>query len=135
MARVRAGLDLLLEVVALGPAGDVDEGRQPVERCEHLVLDRARLDVPGPSDDHGSAIAALPGFPLLSLERRDAAIGEGDRLGAVVGGEDEDGVVELAHVLELLDDVADVVVHLGSDPRGRRPCARLLLGQSSSAGA
>ena len=32
--------------------------------------------------------------------------------GAVVGGEDDDGVVELAHVLQLLQDVADVVVHL-----------------------
>ena len=33
-------------------------------------------------------------------------------LGAVVGGEDHDGVVELAHVLQLLEHDADVVVHL-----------------------
>ena len=33
-------------------------------------------------------------------------------LGAVVGGEDDDGVVEFAHVLKLLEDEADVVVHL-----------------------
>ena len=75
------------------------------------------LTVPGlmcarPANDHRSAIAAFPGLALLALERRDAAVGEGDRLGAVVGGEDDDGVVELAHVLELLEDVADVVVHL-----------------------
>jgi hypothetical protein len=36
---------------------------------------------------------------------------EGDRLGAVVGGEDDD-VLELPHVLELLEDEADIVVHL-----------------------
>ncbi len=39
---------------------------------------------------------------LAALERRGAAVGEGDRLGAVVGGEDDDGVVELTHVLELV---------------------------------
>ena len=33
-------------------------------------------------------------------------------LSTVVGGEDDDGVVELAHVFELLEDEADVVVHL-----------------------
>ena len=33
-AGILAGLDLLLQVVALGPAGDVDERRQPVERGE-----------------------------------------------------------------------------------------------------
>ena len=86
--------------------------RHPVEGGEQLVLDRARLDVPRPADDHRSAVAAFPGLALLALERRDAAVGEGDRLGAVVGGEDDDGVVELAHVLELLEDEADVVVHL-----------------------
>ena len=38
--------------------------------------------------------------------------GKAHGFGSVVGGEDQDGVVELAHVLELLDDVADVVVQL-----------------------
>ena len=106
------GLDLLLQLVALGTAGDVDERGHPVEGGEQLVLDRARLDVPRPADDQRRAVAAFPGLALLALERRDAAVGEGDRLGAVVGGEDDDGVVELAHVLQLLEHVADVVVHL-----------------------
>ena len=75
------------------------------------------LTVPGlmmsrPADDHRGAVAAFPGLALLALERRDAAVREGDRLGAVVGGEDDDGVVGLAHVLDLLEDEADVVVHL-----------------------
>ena len=49
---------------------------------------------------------------FVRLERRDAAVREGLGLGAVVGGEDDDRVVELAHVFELLEDDADVVVHL-----------------------
>src|SRR5208337_742761 len=99
-------LDLVLQGVALGTARDVDQRRRPVEGREHLVLDRLRLDVPGPPDDERRAIAAFPGLPLLALERRDTAVWETDRFGAVVGGEDEEGVVELTHVLELLDDIA-----------------------------
>ena len=112
MPGVLARLDLALERVALRAAGDVDEGRHPVERGEELVHHRARLDVPRPAHDARRAIAALPRLALLPLERRDATVGERDRLGAVVGGEDDDGVVELAHVLQLLEDDADVVVHL-----------------------
>ena len=67
---------------------------------------------PGQRTTSGSPIAAFPGLALLALERRDAAVGEGDRLGAIVGGEDDDGIVELAHVLELLQHIADIVVHL-----------------------
>ena len=77
-AGIPARLDLLLQVVALGPAGDVDERRQPVERREDLVLDRARLDVARPADDQRSAHAAFPGGQLAALEGRGAAVGEGD---------------------------------------------------------
>ena len=111
-ARVAAGLDLRLEAVALRAAGDVDERGQPVERGEDLVLHRARLDDARPADDHRRAHAAFPGVHLRALERRDAAVGEGEGLGAVVGGEGHDGVVELAHLLQLLQHVADIVIHL-----------------------
>ena len=79
---------------------------------EHLVVDRARLDDARPADHARSAHAAFPGGQLPALERGDAAVREGLGLGAVVGGEDDDGVVELAHVFELLEHDADVVVHL-----------------------
>ena len=103
-AGILAGLDLLLQPVALGAAGDVDERRQPVEGGEHFVLDRARLD-DGPASARPAARACrLPRCHLSALEGGDAAVGEGDGLGAVVGGEDDDGVVELAHVLQLLED-------------------------------
>src|SRR5262249_11481092 len=111
-ARILAGLNLLLQVVALWTAGDVNKRRDPVERGEQLVLDRARFDVARPANDQGGTIAAFPGLSLLTLERRDAAVREGDRLGAVVGGEDDNGIVELAHGLELLEHVTNVVVHL-----------------------
>ena len=58
--------------------------------------------------------------------------GQVKSFGAVVGGEDDDGVVVLAHVLELLQDEADVVVELGHagflHPTSRSPsCASLLV--------
>ncbi len=75
-------------------------------------MHRARLDVAWPTHDHWCAVATFPSLALLTLERRDAAIWEGDRLGTIVGGEDNDGVVELAHVLQLPEHFADVVIHL-----------------------
>src|SRR5262245_40486556 len=65
-----------------------------------------------PTHDQWGAIAALPRLALLTLEWRYAAIREGGRLGAIVGGEDDDGVVGLPHLVDLLQHVADVVVHL-----------------------
>jgi hypothetical protein len=48
----------------------------------------------------------------LALERSNAAVRKGHCLGPVVGGEDDDGVVELAHALQLPEHIADVVVQL-----------------------
>src|SRR5262249_10584842 len=67
---------------------------------------------PGQRITAGASVATLPGLALLALERGDAAVREADRLGAVVGGEDDDGVVGLPHVVDLLQNEADVVVHL-----------------------
>ena len=67
---------------------------------------------PGQRTSSRSAHAAFPGAQLAAFERGGAAVREGDRLGAVVGGEDDDRVVELAHVLQLLQHDADVVVQL-----------------------
>src|SRR5262249_27430630 len=70
------------------------------------------LNVPGPADNQRGAIAAFPRLALLTLEWRNAAIREADRFRTIVGGEDDDGVVGLTHVIELLEDVADIVVKL-----------------------
>src|SRR5262245_54718460 len=111
-AGILAGLDLLLEVLTLRAAGDVDERGYPIERCEELVLDSARLDVAGPADHQRCAVAAFPRLALLALERRDATIRAGNCFGPVVGGEDDAGVVQLSHGLDFLEDITDVVVHL-----------------------
>src|SRR5262245_11902195 len=84
----------------LAPPGDVDQCRHPVERRELLVVHCAWLDVSGPTHNHRGAIAAFPGLALLTIERRNSAIGEGSCLGAIVGGEDDNGVVELTHGFE-----------------------------------
>src|SRR5262245_49358051 len=111
-AGILAGLDLLLERVALGSAGNVDERRQPVERGEDLLLDGPGPDDTRPADDQRRAHAAFPRIHLRTFERRGAAVGEGEDLGAIVGGEHDDGVVGLSHVVDLLQDVPDVVVQL-----------------------
>ena len=104
--------DLLVQFLSFGAAGDFHERGHPVQRGEHFLEDRARLDDARPADDARSAHAAFPRRQLPGFERGDAAVREGLNLSAVVGGEDDDGVVELAHVFELLEDDADVVVHL-----------------------
>ena len=58
------------------------------------------------------AEAAFADGALGVLERRHAAIRPGEHLGAVVRGEDDDGVVGLADVVEVLEQGADAVVHL-----------------------
>jgi hypothetical protein len=98
------GLDLLFQPVALGATGDVDECRQPVEGGEPLVVDRAGPNDAGLSDDHRGAHAAFPGGQLAALEGGSAAVRECDGLGAVVGGEDDDRIIGLPHVVDLLEN-------------------------------
>ena len=76
------------------PAMSTNVGSQS-RAANSWFLHRAGLDDARPADDHRRAVAAFPGLALLALEGGDAAVGEADRLGAVVGGEDDDGVVEL----------------------------------------
>ena len=85
---------------------------EPVEAGEDAVLDRARLDLARPADDARHAEAAFHDGALGGLERRHAAVRPGEHFGAVVGGEDDDGVVGLADVVQVLQEGADAVVHL-----------------------
>ncbi len=66
----------------------------------------------GPAQDRRHAEAALEDRALGLREGRLTAIGPGEHLGAVVGGEQHDGVVVFAHGLELLHHQADVVIEL-----------------------
>src|SRR5262245_38803133 len=65
-----------------------------------------------PADNQWSAVADFPGLAFLALEWWDSGVREGNSRRALFGGEDDDRVVEFPHVLELLEHVADIVVHL-----------------------
>ena len=70
------------------------------------------LITPGQRITIGARMPPSQVVSFAALERGDAAVREGFGLGAVVGGEDDDGVVGLAHLLDLLKNEADIVVHL-----------------------
>src|SRR6516225_6362219 len=65
-----------------------------------------------PTDDRRDTKAAFEAGALGAFEWSLAAIRPGEYLGSVVGGENDDGVVSLADVLQVLQDLADTVVHL-----------------------
>ena len=68
--------------------------------------------LPGPADHRRHAEAAFQDRALALREWRLSTIGPGEDFSAVVGGEDDDGVVVDTHVLELLHHQTDVVVEL-----------------------
>src|SRR5262249_681304 len=88
------------------------QGGEPVEAGNDSVLDGARPDLARPSDDRRHAEATLAAGALGVLERRHATIRPSEHLGAVVGGEDDDGVVGLADVVEMLQQRAYAVIEL-----------------------
>src|SRR5215813_5369257 len=89
IAELLAGLQLFRDV-RISRRGD--EGGKPVEAGDELVLDPAGWHLARPAEDHRSAEAALQDRSLRPRERGLAAVGPGKGLGAVVGGEADDGV-------------------------------------------
>ena len=102
-------LIVAVQVVLVGPVAELDafeellgdvwiarrrgKRRQPVEPGEQAVLHRARLDLARPAGDARHAEPALEYRAFGGAERRHAAIGPGEDFGAVVGRENDDGVV------------------------------------------
>ena len=121
VGRVAERLTLLQLLDDARITGGGDEGREPVEPGDDPVFDLAGGNLAGPAHDRGSAEAALHDRPLAPRERRLAAVGPREVLGAVVGREHDDGVFIGAHVLELLHDRADDVVELGHSGFVNRP--------------
>src|SRR5262249_7288665 len=78
----------------------------------HVVDDLPGLDDTGPADAARHAEGALPVRGLLALERRGAAIGPREGLGAVVGGVNDDGIIRDAEVVELLEEASNHLVML-----------------------
>ena len=93
------------------PAAAIRVGTQSSE-AEDAVDLGVRLHDTRPADDGRHAIAAFPVAVLLAAERRRAAVRPGERLGAVVGRVDDDGVVGDAEIVELLQKLADLPVVL-----------------------
>src|ERR1019366_2825545 len=88
------------------------EGRKPVQPGDNAVLDLAGRHLAGPADQRWHAEAAFEDGTLALREGRLSAVRPGKYLGAVVGGEDHDGVVIHTDVFQLLHHDADVVVEL-----------------------
>src|SRR5262245_20045534 len=88
------------------------ERGQPVEAGEYPVLDRARLNLAGPADESRYPEAAFEDGALGRLEWRHATVWPGEDFCAVIGGEDDNGVVGFADILQVLHQRADIVVQL-----------------------
>src|SRR6266702_5184384 len=93
-------------------AGGGKEGRKPVEPGDDAVLDLASRHLAGPADHRWRAEAAFEDRPLALRERRLPAVRPGKDLGAVVGGEQHDGVVVDSNIPKFVHHDADVVVEL-----------------------
>src|SRR5262245_2039526 len=58
------------------------------------------------------AVTAFPVGGLLATERRRTAVGPSHYLGAVVGGEDDNGIVGDAEIVEPLEQLPNIAVEL-----------------------
>jgi hypothetical protein len=72
---------------------------RPVQVRNNAVINRAGFDVARPAYHRGHAVSAFPVGVLLAAERRHARVRPGVRVGAVVGGIHDDGVVRDAEVV------------------------------------
>ena len=61
---------------------------------DDVVVDGAGLDDAGPADDLRHAVAAFPGRALRASERGIATVGPAIHLRAVVGGDEDEGVLQ-----------------------------------------
>ena len=93
-------------------AGGRHECREPVEPGDDTVLDFAGRNLAGPAYYCRHAEATFEAGALAACERGLPAIRPGKVLGAVVGGEHDDGVVVETVVLQICHDRADNVVEL-----------------------
>src|SRR3954453_11556319 len=110
LTRLIALEELLLDV---GDTGGSHDRRQHVLEGEDAVEDLARGDPPLPADSERRPEPAFPPQPLLAPERRGPTVGPAELLRAVVGGEDDHGVVGDAQIVELIQKLSDDPVELG----------------------
>ena len=106
------GLAVVVLHFASGRRRDARHRRQrrpAVDVRHHFAILYARRDVSGPPHDGRNAPAAFKGRSLLAAERGGSGIGIGIEPGAVVGGQDDDGVGRIG--TNRIHYLADVGVH------------------------
>src|SRR5262252_4783576 len=91
-------------------AGSRDEGWKPIQPGHDAVFDLARGDVAWPADDGRHAESAFHHGSFTSGKRCLTAIWPREVFRTVVSGEQDDGVLLQAVVLEVFHDRADDVV-------------------------
>ena len=90
--------------------GEFEESGEEIEVQALIVGAGAGLDLGGPADHEGDAEAAVVVVLLTAAPRGvGLAVGEG---AAVVGGEDDDGVVLLTGVFEGCEEASDAIVEV-----------------------
>ena len=103
VARVRDGV---------GGARDGQRGVEEVGQVEETVALTRGRDGAGPVGDAGHAHAALPGRALAAAPGVESVVGVEILVRAVVGGEEDEGVFELAGLLQHVDQTRGDVVDL-----------------------
>ena len=102
-------------------AGNFRQGREKIHLVDDLVTGSPGGDLAGPSDCEGNSQAALEagkegaapgagGSLEAGLDRQ--GVGALGRLGSIVGGEDDDGVVAYAQVIDLVQNHPRIRVDL-----------------------
>ena len=92
-----------------GEAGVVEQGRGEVDVVGHAVVNQTSFDDFWKTDQQ-RLVQGLFIHPLLVVE---AVLTEGE---ALVGGVDDDGVVGEAALVQVVEDAADVVIHVFDKP-------------------
>src|SRR6266550_904805 len=122
-------LVVAIEVILIGPiaefyafkqligdvrvTGGIEESWEPVQSGEDAVLHGICRHMTGPAQNARHAEAAFEDRPLGLSEWCCSAIGPGEKLGAIIGGKDDDGIIVNAEILQLLHNQTDVVIELG----------------------
>src|SRR6266446_2979291 len=96
----------------VGLTGSSQKRRHEVLTGYDVVDDTTGLDRARPLRDHGDAESALKRCALLAAEWGIATIRPTEGLGAIVAGEDHDGIVGNAEVVQLLENAANCHVQL-----------------------
>ena len=121
-AVVDVALVVLVGLGEVANAGHVAEGGQEIVESKLQVRDFAGLDLTGPAHDEGNTDTAFVSGTFESLEKsvavEEGGIGSTLLVRSVVGGEDHDGVLVQALLLEFIENLSDVGVE--SSDHGRK---------------